>query len=93
MWARAAYLGITFIAPAVFSFAVAVTRDWLRRRRQVVVSWLISALLCVGAVGTDALMPVANPPAETAQIRGRMHAIHHQEVVAASAGFDERHGR
>jgi diguanylate cyclase (GGDEF)-like protein/PAS domain S-box-containing protein len=54
-WARAAYLGITFIAPAVLSFAVAVTRDWPRRRRLVAASWLVSMLLCAASVGTDAL--------------------------------------
>jgi diguanylate cyclase (GGDEF)-like protein/PAS domain S-box-containing protein len=54
-WAKAAYLGITFIAPAVLSFAVAVTRDWQRRRRLVAASWLLSALLCAVSVGTDAL--------------------------------------
>ncbi|MBV8201723.1 MAG: EAL domain-containing protein [Acidobacteria bacterium] len=54
-WARTAYLGITFIAPAVLSFAVAVTRDWQRRRRLVAASWLLSALLCAASVGTDAL--------------------------------------
>jgi len=54
-WARTAYLGITFIAPAVLSFAVAVTRDWPRRRRLVAASWLVSTLLCAVSVGTDAL--------------------------------------
>jgi diguanylate cyclase (GGDEF)-like protein/PAS domain S-box-containing protein len=54
-WAKAAYLGITFIAPAVLSFAVAVTRDWQRRRRLVAASWLVSAVLCAASVGTDAL--------------------------------------
>src|SRR6202035_3025679 len=54
-WAKAAYLGITFIAPAVLSFAVAVTRDWQRRRRLVAASWLVSPLLCAVSVGTDAL--------------------------------------
>jgi len=55
-WARAAYLGITFIAPAVLSFAVAVTRDWPRRRRLVAASWLVAALLCAASVGTGALV-------------------------------------
>jgi diguanylate cyclase (GGDEF)-like protein/PAS domain S-box-containing protein len=55
-WARAAYLGITFIAPAAFSFAVAVTRDWPGQRRRVAASWLISALLCAASVGTGALV-------------------------------------
>jgi diguanylate cyclase (GGDEF)-like protein/PAS domain S-box-containing protein len=54
-WAKTAYLGITFIAPAVLSFAVAVTRDWPRRRRLVAASWLVSTLLCAASVGTDAL--------------------------------------
>jgi diguanylate cyclase (GGDEF)-like protein/PAS domain S-box-containing protein len=54
-WAKTAYLGITFIAPAVLSFAVAVTRDWQRRRRLVTASWLLSTLLCAVSVGTDAL--------------------------------------
>ncbi len=55
-WARAAYLGIAFIPPAVFSFAVAVTRDWPGRRRLVAASWLVSAALCAASVGTGALV-------------------------------------
>jgi diguanylate cyclase (GGDEF)-like protein/PAS domain S-box-containing protein len=55
-WARAAYLGITFIAPAVLSFAVAVTRDWPRHRRLLAMSWLVAAVLCAASVGTGALV-------------------------------------
>ncbi|HLX06466.1 MAG TPA: EAL domain-containing protein [Thermoanaerobaculia bacterium] len=53
-WAKAAYLGITFIPAALYHFTLAVTRS--ERRRWAWAGWAASALFCAPAVASDALL-------------------------------------
>ncbi len=54
VWAKAAYLGITFIPAALYHFTLAVTRS--ERRRWAWAGWAASALFCAPAVAGDALL-------------------------------------
>jgi diguanylate cyclase (GGDEF)-like protein/PAS domain S-box-containing protein len=54
-WAKVAYLGIPFVAPAVYYFAVEMLRIAHRRRVAVVLGWLLAVQFSIMAIGTDYL--------------------------------------
>ena len=54
-WAKLAYLGIPFVAPAVYYFAVEMLRIAHRRRVAVVLGWLLAVQFSIMAIGTDYL--------------------------------------
>jgi hypothetical protein len=56
-WARAAYLGVPFIAPAVYWFTVEILRIEQRRRLAHVAAWSFAAFFSGVAVTTDRLIP------------------------------------
>jgi PAS domain S-box-containing protein len=55
-WARAAYLGIPFIPPAIYGFTVQVLRIAHRRRALVRLGWGVSAAFVVVTVSTPAVI-------------------------------------
>jgi len=56
-WAKAAYLGVACIPAGIYHFAVAVLRLYRSHKRQVWMSWALSATFAVAALGTDAMIP------------------------------------
>ncbi|HKR65245.1 MAG TPA: diguanylate cyclase, partial [Thermoanaerobaculia bacterium] len=56
-WARAAYLGVPFIAPAIYWFTVEILRIEARRRLPHVAAWSLAAFFSAVAVTTDRLIP------------------------------------
>jgi diguanylate cyclase (GGDEF)-like protein/PAS domain S-box-containing protein len=55
-WARLAYLGVPFIAPAIYTFAVAVLQIEERRKLAVGLSWTIALVASTLALTTDLLV-------------------------------------
>ncbi len=56
-WARAAYIGVPFIAPALYWFTVEILRIEQRRRLAHVAAWALAAFFSAIAVATDLLIP------------------------------------
>jgi diguanylate cyclase (GGDEF)-like protein/PAS domain S-box-containing protein len=56
VWARAAYLGIPFIAPAVYWFTIEILRIEQRRRLALMTAWSGAAFFSAVAVTTDRLV-------------------------------------
>jgi diguanylate cyclase (GGDEF)-like protein/PAS domain S-box-containing protein len=56
-WARAAYLGVPFIAPALYWFTLEVLRLERRRRMAHVAAWSLAAFFSAVGVMTDQLVP------------------------------------
>ncbi|HET8773815.1 MAG TPA: EAL domain-containing protein [Thermoanaerobaculia bacterium] len=56
-WARAAYFGVPFIAPALYWFTIEILRLERRRRLAHVAAWSIAAFFSAVAVTTDRLIP------------------------------------
>jgi diguanylate cyclase (GGDEF)-like protein/PAS domain S-box-containing protein len=56
-WARAAYFGVPFIAPALYWFTIEILRLERRRRLAHVAAWAIGAFFSGIAVTTDLLIP------------------------------------
>jgi diguanylate cyclase (GGDEF)-like protein/PAS domain S-box-containing protein len=56
-WARRAYLGVPFIAPAIYWFTVEILRIERRRRLAHVAAWSIAAFFSAIAVTSDRLIP------------------------------------
>lgn len=56
-WARRAYLGVPFIAPAIYWFTVELLRIERRRRLAHVAAWSIAAFFSAIAVTSDRLIP------------------------------------
>jgi diguanylate cyclase (GGDEF)-like protein/PAS domain S-box-containing protein len=56
-WARAAYFGVPFIAPALYWFTIEILRLERRRRLAHVAAWSIAAFFSAMAVTTDRLIP------------------------------------
>jgi diguanylate cyclase (GGDEF)-like protein/PAS domain S-box-containing protein len=56
-WARAGYLGVPFIAPAIYWFTVEILRIEQRRRLLHVAAWSLAAFFSAVAVTTDRLIP------------------------------------
>jgi diguanylate cyclase (GGDEF)-like protein/PAS domain S-box-containing protein len=52
-WAKLAYLGVPFIAPAVYQFCVAMLRIARRRRFAVIMAWAIATVFSVLALTTN----------------------------------------
>jgi diguanylate cyclase (GGDEF)-like protein/PAS domain S-box-containing protein len=57
-WARSAYVGVPFIAPAIYWFTLEVLRIESKRRLAHVLAWSGGALFSTVAVATDGLIPV-----------------------------------
>ncbi len=55
-WLKFAYLGVPFLAPAVYQFTVEMLRIAQRRRAALVIGWLVAAQFAILAVGTDYLV-------------------------------------
>jgi diguanylate cyclase (GGDEF)-like protein/PAS domain S-box-containing protein len=55
-WTKIAYIGIPFVAPAVYHFAVEMLRIAQRRRVALVVGWLLAVQFSILAIGTDYLV-------------------------------------
>jgi PAS domain S-box-containing protein len=55
-WAKAAYLGVPFIAPATYHFTVMLLGVFRRYRYVVWLAWLLSTLFCAAALASDALV-------------------------------------
>ena len=55
-WAKAAYLGVPFIAPATYQFTVIFLGIYRHYRNVVRLAWLGSILFALAALGTDALV-------------------------------------
>jgi PAS domain S-box-containing protein len=55
-WARAAFLGVPFIAPAVYTFSTAVLRIQRERLPIIAAAWTASALFAAAGLGTDWLL-------------------------------------
>src|SRR5256885_909206 len=55
-WSRMAYLGVPFIAPAVYHFTVEILRITRRRRTVKYMGWLLALIFAVLAAGTDLLV-------------------------------------
>jgi diguanylate cyclase (GGDEF)-like protein/PAS domain S-box-containing protein len=55
-WARAAYVGVPFIAPAIYHFTVEFLRIARKRRVAVVAAWICALVFSVIGVGTDLLV-------------------------------------
>jgi diguanylate cyclase (GGDEF)-like protein/PAS domain S-box-containing protein len=56
-WARKAYLGVPFIAPAIYWFTVEILRIERRRRLPHIAAWSLAAFFSAIAVTTDQLIP------------------------------------
>ncbi len=56
-WARAAYLGVPFIAPALYWFTIEILRLERRRRFAHIAAWSLAAFFSAIAVTTDRLIP------------------------------------
>ncbi len=56
VWMKLAYVGIPFLAPAVYHFSVEMLRIAQRRRVALVIGWLLAAQFAVLAIGTDYLV-------------------------------------
>jgi diguanylate cyclase (GGDEF)-like protein/PAS domain S-box-containing protein len=55
-WAKAAYLGVPLIAPAVYQFTVEHLRIAQKRRAAIWFAWIASAFFAIIAIGTDRLV-------------------------------------
>jgi diguanylate cyclase (GGDEF)-like protein/PAS domain S-box-containing protein len=55
-WARIAYLGVPFIAPAIYQFTVEMLRIARHRRMAVAAAWLLGATFSVTAITTPLLV-------------------------------------
>jgi len=55
-WARIAYLGVPFIAPAIYQFTVEMLRIMRLRRVAVIAAWLLGVLFSATALLTDSLV-------------------------------------
>ena len=55
-WARAAYVGVPFIAPAIYHFTVEFLRISRRRRIAVGAAWIGALAFCFVGAGTDLLV-------------------------------------
>jgi PAS domain S-box-containing protein len=55
-WARAAFLGVPFIAPAVYTFSIAVLRIQRERLPIIAAAWTASALFAATGLATDWLL-------------------------------------
>lgn len=51
-WGKAAYLGIPFISAATYHFTLSLVKIHTRYRKDVIAMWIVSAILCISAVGT-----------------------------------------
>ena len=56
-WARTAYLGVPFIAPAIYWFTAELLRIERRRRLIIIASWTYAAVISTLAVTTDNVVP------------------------------------
>jgi diguanylate cyclase (GGDEF)-like protein/PAS domain S-box-containing protein len=56
-WSRLAYLGVPFIAPAIYWFTVEFLRIERRRRALLVAAWILAGVFSALAVATDLLIP------------------------------------
>ncbi|HXI12397.1 MAG TPA: EAL domain-containing protein [Thermoanaerobaculia bacterium] len=55
-WAKAAYLGIPFIASAVYTFGLVLLGKWDQKRTWIFVNWAIAAVFSTLLVGTNLLI-------------------------------------
>jgi two-component system CAI-1 autoinducer sensor kinase/phosphatase CqsS len=55
-WAKAAYVGIPFIAPATYMFTVAVLKISNRHVVGMGLGWVIGLFFCIAAIRTDLLI-------------------------------------
>ena len=55
-WAKAAYLGVPFIAPATYQFTVVVLRIFERYKPVALAGWALSGLFAIAAIATDWLV-------------------------------------
>ena len=55
-WARIAYLGVPFIAPAIYHFAVEMLHIAKERRNEKYMGWLLALIFSVMATSTDLLV-------------------------------------
>src|SRR5688572_9447893 len=57
-WSRLAYLGVPFIAPTLYWFAIELLRIDNRRRTALMAAWISAGFFSAIAVTTDRLIPV-----------------------------------
>ena len=55
-WARIAYFGVPFLAPAIYQFTVEMLRIMRLRRVAVVLGWLLAAVFSATAIFSDSLV-------------------------------------
>ncbi|MBI2209570.1 MAG: GAF domain-containing protein [Deltaproteobacteria bacterium] len=60
-WAKAAYVGVSFIPSTIYLFSALVTSVYVRRKSLVRAGWSLSTLFSAAALGSDALISAVYP--------------------------------
>lgn len=60
-WAKAAYVGVSFIPSTIYLFSALVTSVYVRRKSLVRAGWSLSTLFSAAALGSDALIGAVYP--------------------------------